>query len=152
MTIVYGARAAHLRKVLEASPSEQLTLHARLGAADIGQADERRHILNTPPVLVRCGFVCKVGMGGTATYQGTGKSKSASKAPAELAESKRQRNAHRTPATTARTRAARVAQQAANTLAPAKAEAAESGETVEQFQARGGHIEVLPSIRNREAA
>ncbi|WP_367345724.1 hypothetical protein [Stenotrophomonas bentonitica] len=146
MTRVYGERAAELRKVFEAAPGQQLTrqsLYERMGATEVGKADERRNIRNALPALVRCGFVVKEGLGIAATYQGTGKAKKVPKAPAELAESKRQRNALRTAATAVRTRAARVAQQAANTPAPPKVKAIESGETVEQFLARGGRVQRL---------
>lgn len=146
MTRVYGERAESVRKVFEAALGKKLTrqaLYERIGATGAGQADERRNIRNTLPALVRCGFVRKVGLGGTATYQGTGKAKRAPKAPAELAEPKRQRSAQRTPVNPVRTRAARVAQQAANTPAPARVKAVEPGETVEQFMARGGRVQRL---------
>lgn len=146
MTRVYGERAADLRKVFEAAPGQQLTrqaLYERMGATEVGKAEERRNIRNTLPALVRCGFVVKEGRGSTATYQGTGKAKRAPKAPEELADTKRQRNAQRTATTVVRTRTARVAQQAANTPAPAKARPVESGETVEQFLARGGKVQRL---------
>lgn len=155
MTNVYGERAADLRKVFEAALGKKLTrqmLYERMGATGAGQAAERRNIRNTLPALVRCGFVRKVGMGGTATYQGTGKAKRSPKVPAQLVESKRQRNAQRTPVNPVRTRAARVAQQAANTPAPAKARAVESGETVEQFLKRGGKVDRLPSVWGKVAA
>lgn len=51
-----------------------------------------------------------------------------------------------------RTREARVAVQAANTPVPAVVKPKVRTETVEQFQARGGCVEVLRSIWDRAAA
>lgn len=144
----YGERPASMRKVFEAAPDEAFSaqaLYERMGVAAVGQAEERKNIRNTLPSLVRCGFLLKVGMGSSATYQSTGKAKKRGRATeAELAERKRQRNALRPSASNAvRTRAARVEMQAANTPAPAKAPAAVPGETVEQFLKRGGRVQRL---------
>jgi hypothetical protein len=144
----YGERTKAIRATFEAIPDEAIsaqTLYERMGAASVGQAEERKHIRNALPALVRLGFVKKVGLGSDATYQATGRAKKRVKTtPAELAGRKRRRNPLRPSAAAAvRTRAARVAQQAANTPAPAKPKAVETGETVDQFLARGGRVQRL---------
>ncbi|WP_315388724.1 hypothetical protein [uncultured Stenotrophomonas sp.] len=151
MTRKYGERAASLRKVFEAAPEEEMThqvLFERMGVASVGQADERTNIRNALPALVRCGYVLKKGLGPDATYRHSGKVKR----PKAAAPRVRQRSALDRASRLVRTRAARVELQAANTPVPAKPKAVESGETVEQFEARGGRVEVLPTFWGRAAA
>lgn len=57
----------------------------------------------------------------------------------------------RAPASPKRSRAARVEMQAANTPVPAKVKAMPPVETLEQFEARGGKVERLPTCWDRAA-
>ncbi len=57
----------------------------------------------------------------------------------------------RSPAAPKRSRAARVEMQAANTPVPAKVKAMPPVETLEQFEARGGKVERLPTCWDRAA-
>lgn len=152
MTRIYGERAEKLRKVFEAAPEEEMThqtLFERMGVAAVGQAEERRDIRNDLPSLVRNGYVLKTGLGPGATYRHSGKLKTKPKPPAPRSQ---QRNAIARAASLVRTRAARVELQAANTPVPAKPKAVEPGETVDQFLARGGKVQVLPTTWERVAA
>lgn len=144
MTRIYGERADALRKVFEATPDEELThqaLFERMGVAAVGQAEERTHIRNSLPALIRCGYVLKTGLGPGATYRHGGKLKSPRKTVAPRPQGSGVALAPRL----VRTRAARVELQAANTPAPAKPKAVEQGETLEQFLARGGRVQLLPT-------
>lgn len=149
---IYGERAEKLRKVFEATPEEEMThqtLFERMGVAAVGQAEERTDIRNALPSLVRNGYVLKTGLGPGATYRHSGKLKTEPKPPARQSQ---QRNAVARAASLVRTRAARVELQAANTPVPAKPKAVEPGETVDQFLARGGKVQVLPTTWDRVAA
>lgn len=151
MTRIYGERADALRKVFEATPDEELThqvLFERIGVAAVGQAAQRTHIRNALPALIRCGYVLKTGLGPDATYRHSGRLKSPRKAPGP----RQQGGGLARAASLVRSRAARVELQAANTPVPAKPKAVEQGETVEQFEARGGRVEVLPAFWDRAAA
>jgi len=152
MTRIYGERAGALRKVFEAAPEEEMThqvLFERMGVAAVGQAEERTDIRNALPSLVRNGYVLKTGLGPGATYRHSGKLKTKPKPPAPRSQP---RNAVALAASLVRTRAARVELQAANTPVPAKQKAVEPGETVDQFLARGGQVQVLPTTWDRVAA
>lgn len=151
MTRIYGERADALRKVFEAAPDEELTHQAlfdRMGVAAVGQAEERTNIRNSLPALIRCGYVLKTGLGPGATYRHGGKLKS----PRKAASPRKQGSGVARAAGLVRTRAARVELQAANTPVPAKPKAVDPGETVEQFMARGGEVQVLPTTWDRVAA
>lgn len=152
MTRIYGERADNLRKVFEATPEEELThqtLFERMGVAAVGQAEERTNIRNALPALVRNGYVLKKGLGPAATYRHSGKRKTKPKPPARRPK---QGSAVARAASIVRTRAARVELQAGNTPVPAKPKAVQPGETVAQFEARGGRVEILPTAWDRVAA
>jgi len=152
MTRIYGERADALRKVFEATPDEELThqaLFERMGVAGVGQAEERTNIRNALPALVRNSYVLKTGLGQAATYRHSGKLKTKPTPPSRRPP---QRVAITRAASLVRTRAARVELQAANTPAPARLKAVEKGETLEQFLARGGRVQVLPTTWDRVPA
>jgi len=56
------------------------------------------------------------------------------------------------PPRSVQARAANVAIRAANIPAPAAVKPRDRAETVEQFQARGGEVQVLPTVWDRVAA
>jgi hypothetical protein len=151
MSRIYGERADALRKVFEATPDDELThqsLFERMGVAAVGQAEERTNIRNALPALIRCGYVLKTGLGPGATYRHGGKLKS----PRKAVTPRPQGSGVARTASLVRTRAARVELQAANTPVPAKPKAVEQGETLEQFLARGGRVQVLPTTWDRVPA
>lgn len=132
-----GGRAAEMRKVFAAAPSEEMTmqrLYERMGVVDVDQALERKNIRSTMPCLVRGGFVVKTGLGPAATFKATG---AGMKRPTATGEGRASRAVHD------RSRAARVGLQAANTPQPFNVADVEPGETVEQFLARGGRVQRL---------
>lgn len=141
-----GGRAAELRRVFASAPGEALTMqrvYERMGVVGIDQALERKNIRSTMPSLVRGGFVVKKGLGPAATFKATG---AGMRRPTATGEGRASRAVHD------RSRAARIGMQAANTLQPFKVADVEQGETVEQFEARGGRVEVLSAFWNRAAA
>lgn len=141
-----GGRAGELRRVFASAPGEALTMqrvYERMGVVGIDQALERKNIRSTMPCLVRGGFVVKKGAGPAATFKATG---AGMKRPTATGEGRTAKSIYD------RSRAARVDLQAANTPPPAMLPAAVQGETVEQFEARGGKVEVLPTYWDRAMA
>ncbi|WP_102945687.1 hypothetical protein [Stenotrophomonas sp. VV52] len=141
-----GGRAAELRRVFASAPGEALTMqrvYERMGVVGIDQAVERKNIRSTMPCLVRGGFVVKSGLGPAATFKATG---AGMRRPTATGEGRAARAVHD------RSRAARVGLQAANTPQPINVAKVEPGETVEQFKARGGKVEILPTFWGQAAA
>jgi len=143
----YGQRSKDLRAVFASCQGEALgmqALYERMGAAEVGNAKERKNIRDTLPWLVRCGFLLKVGRGKEATFQASGVPLKVRRklTEAELKERKRARNARRLPLQRViRSIAVRDQEPSASKSSPPRWPA--PVETVEQFLARGGRVQRL---------
>lgn len=147
MSKAYGVRTKELRAVFSAAPNESLRLQAiyeRMKADGVGDGDERNAIRDTLPWLIRCGFLLRTGRGKNASYQFSGQGMrrvfyDEREALQRRQEQRRQRDKAR--------RASRVGCQAGRIPKPVLAVPIETqtGETVDQFLARGGKVERLPT-------
>ncbi len=118
--------------------------------------DQRRAVRDAVRYCVGAGFIARTETKIGPVYELTGQAMPrVVLTDAERKERQRQRdagrarNSRRPPqhavAAPKRSRAARVAMQAANTPEPAAVRASPSAETIEQFLARGGRVQRLPT-------
>lgn len=149
-----GNRSKALRVLFDAAGEAGLVIQAvyeGMGVAGVGQAKERDRIRDTVPWLVKCGYLVKKGRGPSAVFKVSGQGMPR-KVDTEQRRLARERAKADATAKAFAARTARVAMQAANTPKPSKTPVPAEGETVEQFLARGGQVQVLPSVWDREAA
>jgi hypothetical protein len=149
-----------LNKNAEDLPWTMLGICEGIGAAP---GSERAQVYDAIRYCVEVGFLIRTETRIGPIYQMTGQGMPRPVlTDAERKQRKRERDARRVRTTrpaaapiAARprlARAARVAVQAANTPAPTVVPKARPGETVEQFQARGGEVQILPTAWDRVAA
>jgi len=148
MNMPYGWRTKRLRALFNETPDDSLTLqdiYQRAGAARLGSADERNAIRDTLPWLVRCGFLQKEGRGKKATFKCSGQGMSGvTRAPAMTRETKLARRREREREQRA-SRHPEVRERHARLLDAPTTSTVIDAETVEQFRARGGRVERLPT-------
>lgn len=127
-------------------------LHELYGWIDASPGQERKATYNSVRDLANAGYLIMVtGPFGTG-YQVSGKGMTKpGLSEDERRERKRIRNGRRRGKGGPSTRAARVGMQAANTPTPAKVNPSAQGETVEQFEARGGTVERLTAFWEQAA-
>jgi len=139
--IVMSARAEH--------PHSYAEIFAALRERGVDTVKAREAIQEALRYLSRCGFAAKFGKGDTATFQATGQGMKRPRLPTGEAQRRRLerdklRKQSRRPAAAPRER--RVD---ANTVSRPKVKKAAPctgpAETVEQFRARGGRVERLPT-------
>lgn len=148
-----------LNKNAEDLPWTMLGICEGIGAAP---GSERVRVHDAVRYCVSAGFLTRIDTKMGAVFQLTGQgmprlilTEEERKERKRAAEAKRVRirapRAHRPPRAV-QARAAKIAIRAANIPAPAAVKPRDRFETVEQFRARGGEVEILPTAWDRVAA